>query len=172
MKNSIVFKFFIVAIAAGMMYGCSCEKSYEGVDQMVAQAKTGINEIAVADFKAKYDNFEPFVLIDVRTESEHNHGYIPGAVNIPRGVLEFRIAKQDYWDNAGLYMPGKDEEIIIYCKKGQRGALAAETLRKMGYTNVKNLEGGWKNWEMNYPLEYEKNLEDAGHGGGGEVGGC
>lgn len=171
MKNNIVKSLIFIALGV-FLYGCSCEKSYEGVDEMVKSAKAEIEEISVEDFKAKYDNFDPYVLIDVRTGAEHNHGFIPGAISIPRGVLEFRIGNQEYWDNAGLYMPRKDEEIIVYCKKGHRGTLAAETLRKMGYTNVKNLEGGWKNWELSYPLEYEKNLQEVSHDSGGEVGGC
>ncbi len=172
MKKKLLFNVLVLAAFSLIMSACTCEKTYDNVDQLVETAKTDIDEISVPDFKAKYDNYDPFVLIDVRSEKEHNLGYIPGAINIPRGVIEFRIAKKDYWDNAGLYMPNKDEEIIVYCKKGHRGTLVAETLKKLGYTNVKNLEGGWKNWEMNYPLEYEKNLEETSHDAGGEVGGC
>jgi rhodanese-related sulfurtransferase len=105
---------------------------------------------------------EIYTLIDVRQEIENYYGYIPGSVNIPRGSLEFQIGKQEYWDNAGLYMPEKEEIIVLYCKKGDRGILAAETLTKMGYTNVKALDGGWKEWEVSYPDLYEKNLEKLG----------
>jgi rhodanese-related sulfurtransferase len=59
-------------------------------------------------------------------------------------------------------MPEKTEKIIVYCKKGQRGILAAETLSKLGYSNVYALEGGWKNWEVAFPDIYEKDMDKLG----------
>jgi rhodanese-related sulfurtransferase len=108
----------------------------------------------------------------VREPSEYNAGYIPGALNIPAGTLVFKIANQEFWDNEMLYMPEKDEELIIYCKKGKRGVLAAEALGKLGYKNVINISGGWKKWELTYPLEYEKNLDAMGGEHHEEEGGC
>ncbi len=60
---------------------------------------------------------EIYTLIDVRQEIENYYGYIPGSVNIPRGSLEFNIGKGEYWDNIGLYMPEKEEIIVVYCKR-------------------------------------------------------
>lgn len=142
------------------------------VDQMVALAKANISEIKTKDFMALMEEGEPYTLIDVRTKAEHDAGYIPGAVNVPRGVLEFRIGSQAVWDGLGMYMPEKNEAIVIYCKKGSRGALATETLQKMGYTNVKNMSGGWLEWLSNFPDWTDKNettgaaLPAAGGGGG------
>jgi rhodanese-related sulfurtransferase len=59
-------------------------------------------------------------------------------MNIPRGLLEFKIAKK---------VSDKNKEIVIYCKAGGRGCLAAFNLVRMGYKNVKNMDGGWKAWE-------------------------
>jgi len=70
------------------------------------------------------------LLIDVREPNEFNAGYIPGSVNIPRGVLEFNIDNEAFWDAAFLYLPEKEEEIIVYCKKGKRGMLAGENFKK------------------------------------------
>ena len=120
----------------------------------------------------KLDNGDMILLIDVREPNEFNAGYIPGSVNIPRGTLEFKIGNEAFWDAAFLYLPETTEEIIVYCKKGKRGTLAAETLKKLGYENVTYIDGGWKEWEMNYPLLYEKNLDAMGHDDGGESGGC
>lgn len=113
-----------------------------------------------------------FNLIDVREPSEHNHGYIPGAVNIPRGVLEFNITNEAFWESTGFYFPEPTEEFILYCKKGSRSILAAETLKKLGYKNVTIIEGGWKKWELTFPTLQEKNLELESHGAAEEVGGC
>ena len=122
--------------------------------------------------KEKLDNGDMILLIDVREPNEFNAGYIPGSVNIPRGTLEFKIGNEAFWDAAFLYLPETTEEIIVYCKKGKRGTLAAETLKKLGYENVTYIDGGWKEWEMNYPLLYEKNLDAMGHDDGAESGGC
>lgn len=57
---------------------------------------------------------------------------------IPRGLLEFEIDKK---------VPDKKTKIIIYCKKGGRGILAAESLIKMGYKDVLSITGGLVGWE-------------------------
>ena len=136
---------------------------YENVDQMVEEAAKGIEEIKAVDFKALMDNGDPYVLIDVREKNEFDAGYIPGAVSIPRGVVEFRILKESFWDNEGMYPPMKEELLIIYCKKGSRGTLATASLKSMGFTNIKNLNGGWLEWISNFPDVKEKN-ETAGEG--------
>ena len=65
-------------------------------------------------------------------------GHVPGAMDIPRGLLEFKVGKK---------VPDKNAKIIVYCKKGGRGCLGMCTLCQMGYKNSKNMAGGWKAWE-------------------------
>jgi rhodanese-related sulfurtransferase len=141
---------------------CDKKQDYSSPEAIVETAKQSVTLITADDLYELMNGEEIYTLIDVRQEIENYYGYIPGSVNIPRGSLEFQIGKQEYWDNAGLYMPEKEEIIVLYCKKGDRGILAAETLSKMGYTNVKALDGGWKEWEVSYPDLYEKNLEKLG----------
>jgi len=166
-------KSIIGTIAILLIIGTSCQRKVENMslDQMIETAKASVNMIPVAQLKEKLDNGDMLLLLDVREPAEFNAGYIPGAVNIPRGLLEFKIDNEEFWDAAFLYLPEKDEEIVVYCKKGHRSILAAETLKKLGYTNVSFMDGGWKNWEMNYPLIYLKNLEQMDHSAG-EAGGC
>lgn len=72
-------------------------------------------------------------------------GHVPGARHIPRGLLEFKIDKK---------IPDRTADIILYCKMGGRGCLAACTLCRMGYKNAKNMDGGWMAWEKaGYPVE-------------------
>lgn len=155
-----------------MTTGCQHAEFNQTLDQMVATAQQSVDPVTVEQVYEKLDNGDMILLIDVREPNEFNAGYIPGAINIPRGVIEFKMNNEVFWDGAFLYLPEKGDEIIVYCKKGKRGTLAAETLKKLGYENVTYIDGGWKNWEMNYPLLYEKNLDAMGHDDGDESGGC
>ncbi len=85
---------------------------------------------------------EQIVLIDVREPEEYSSGYINAHNNltIPRGKLEFMAINKI----AKIY--GQDAHIVTYCLKGPRGSLAGYQLKKMGFTNVKNLKGGILNW--------------------------
>lgn len=156
----------------GIIAACSKTETFNSVDELVEFAGKNIKTISVEELKIKIDSFETFNLIDVREPSEHNHGYIPGSVNIPRGILEFNIGKEDFWESTGFYFPEKTELFILYCKKGSRSILAADALQKLGYKNILIIDGGWKKWELTYPNMQEKNLEAESHDSGGEVGGC
>ena len=101
---------------------------------LVGEAKKGLPSISCEDFLAIRDSGEPYTLIDVREEDEWDAGHIEEAVHIPRGLLEFKVAD---------IVPDKNAPIITQCASGGRSALCAQTLIKMGYTNVRNLEGGY-----------------------------
>ncbi len=163
---------FGIAIIIMVMLSACNQVGPQNLDEMVAVAQKHVDATTVEQLKEKLDNGDMILLIDVREPNEFNAGYIPGSVNIPRGVIEFKINNEAFWDAAFLYLPEKDEEIIVYCKKGKRGMLAGETLKKLGFTNVTYLEGAWKKWELTYPDIFEKNLDAMGHDDGGEVGGC
>jgi len=161
-----------ILIAVCFITGCSNQNEFESVDELVAAASEKVEQISPDELKTKLDEGEMFLIIDVREHNAYIYGYIPGAINISRGVLEFKIGNEEFWDSQFLYLPEKTEEIIIYCKKGKRGVLAVNALKSLGFSNIKNLEGGWKAWELAYPLIYEKNLEEAAHGPVEEEGGC
>ncbi len=111
---------------------------------MVTEAKKIICEVSVSEAKALLDKGGD-IFLDCRTSKEFKMGHIPGAMNIPRGLLEFKIAGK---------IPDKNANIIMYCKSGGRGCLATCTLCRMGYKNTKNLDGGWKAWDKaGYPVE-------------------
>ena len=153
---------------------CPCEKEVSGPDEIVAQAQIGLDVITSGELKVMMDSLDVFYLLDVREMTEYAYGYIPGAINIPGGVLIFRMGSEDFWDNEMIYAPEKTDKLIVYCKKGKRSVIAANYLERLGYKNVKFLDGGWKAWEMAYPLEYEENLDALGGGGDdhADEGGC
>ena len=105
--------------------------------QLVAEAMAQIQQIDIAGTGAHLANSG--AVIDVREPGEYQAGHLPGAVNIPRGVLEFKIG-----DNTAL--TNKDLPIVLYCKTGGRAALSAVNLQRMGYTQVRSLTGGFDGW--------------------------
>ncbi len=166
-------KYLLLAIAISITFlGCNKCDTFSTVDEMLLKASKNVKTITAEELKTKIDSFEMFNLIDVREPAEHNFGYIPGSVNIPRGTLEFNIALEEFWVSTGFYLPEASEEFVFYCKKGNRSILAAQALKKLGYKNVKVIDGGFKKWELTYPLLQEKNLELQSHGPVEEVGGC
>jgi rhodanese-related sulfurtransferase len=182
--RKLMFVVAMMIISVGM-YRCSNSigsndatyKEYEDATAMVADAKTRITEISTEEFRSMYESEEPFILIDVRMKAEHDAGYIPGAVNMPRGALEFRIDNEKIWDDEGMYAPIKEDMLIIYCKSGKRSVLAAETLQKLGYKNVKAVEGGFLKWKAENPDMVEENISlETHHGpvssGAEDAGGC
>lgn len=154
MKKLIVF-----TISLFVLISCQTKTGNLTVDEMVEQAAKIVNLSSPDELMKIMEGEENFTVIDVRQSNEHYHGYIPGAVNVPRGSIEFSIGTESFWENEGLYMPLPEEIIILYCKKGKRSILAAQTLMQMGYKKVLVLDGGWKNWELTFPDYCEKNLE-------------
>jgi len=111
---------------------------------LVAEANKHITNVPVSIAKELFDE-GGYIFLDVRTANEFKMGHIPGAIHIERGLLEFKINNQ---------IPDKNAQIVVYCKVGGRGSLAAHTLVCMGYTNVVNIEDGWVAWERSgYPVE-------------------
>ena len=105
--------------------------------QLAAEAKSRIREITVEEIK-KTPVAAPTVLIDVREKDEWRAGHAQGAVHLSRGVLEGEIEAQ---------VPNVETPIILYCAGGNRSALAADNLQKMGYKNVASLAGGFREWK-------------------------
>ncbi len=143
------------------LFGCNSSTTpvqFDSAEAMVESAKSKITSIEQSTLFEKMEEGEMFVLIDVREREEHDAGYIPGSVLIPRGVIEFRIINPEFWDNEGMYEPLKDESIILYCRSGNRSALAAEALEKLGFTNVYSLDEGFNGWKELHPELVELNI--------------
>lgn len=160
-------------LAVFMMSSCSKQKVYHSADEIISEMKIGLESITVQKLNEKIESMETyFMLIDVREPNEHNYGFIPGSINIPAGTILFTMDNAKYWEDQMMYTPEKEDEIVVYCKKGKRSVLAANFLRQLGFKNVKYIDGGWKNWELNYPLLYEKNLDAHTHEEEPDEGGC
>lgn len=105
---------------------------------LVAAAKQHIREVGPDEAKAMLGKAP---ILDVREPGEYAAGCLPGAVNIPRGVLEFKI------DGHPVFQSARGAEILVYCQSGGRSALAVEALHKLGYEKAVSLAGGFKLWQ-------------------------
>lgn len=119
---------------------CQRKRQATNKQDLIAVAKQKITEIEPAKAQAIIAHSK-VCLIDVREAHEFNAGHIDNAILIPRGVLEFSIAKR-------AEITSKSSAIIVYCGSGGRAALAANTLMSMGYTNVMSIAGGYKAWKQ------------------------
>ena len=112
------------------------------VKDLLAAANAEVPRIAPADAASLIASGDPLV-VDVRDGTEVlASGKVPGAVAVPRGLLEFK-ADPDAPSHDPAFR--RDRTVIVYCASGGRSALAGKTLRDMGYTDVRNL-GGFKGW--------------------------
>ncbi len=98
--------------------------------------------ITAEDAKKIMDSGEDFVILDVREQDEFDEGHIPGAILIPYTEIE---------NKAKEMLPDKNKQILVYCRSGRRSKIAAESLAKLGYSNIKEF-GGIIDW----PYEIEK----------------
>ena len=107
--------------------------------QLVAEASQEV-ETLTADAAVKLMQDKNVVFVDLREPAEIEKGTIPGAVHVPRGLLEFQIDPQSPSHNAKL---GGDKKLVLYCGSGGRSALSAKALKDMGVTNVAHVAGGF-----------------------------
>jgi rhodanese-related sulfurtransferase len=144
------FAIAVLATIALALPGFVLAQNYPpSVGQLVASTKKQIKTISMADFKMALDRNDVGVLVDVREPDEFADGRIAGAVNVPRGLIEFTI-----WTHVGF--PDKTDmgrKLTLYCKTGGRCALAAKTLQDLGFTNVTSVDMKLEDWtKAGYPL--------------------
>ena len=121
-----------------------------GFLKIVDDIKPRIRELSVHEVKEWITRGESFHLVDVREESEWSKGHLPDAIHLGKGIIE-RDIEQTIPDMSAL--------IVLYCGGGFRSALAADNLQKMGYVEVRSMDGGIRGWQQaGYPIQ-----SDSGH---------
>lgn len=106
-----------------------------GFLKFVENALKNVREVSVAETQQKMKSGTR--VFDVREDLEFAAGHAKGAEHLSKGIIERDIEKT---------VPGKDTEIVLYCGGGFRSAIAADSLQRMGYTNVLSMAGGWRAW--------------------------
>lgn len=111
---------------------------FKPAHELVQEAKKIVDECTPLEVHDRMSLPET-LLIDVREPDEYRLGHIAGSVNIPRGMLEFKISNEPTLQN--LTRP-----MIVYCKTSGRAALSVVALKSMGFKNVVSLAGGFDAW--------------------------
>ncbi len=119
-------------------------KHSPGFLKVVEEARKNVKELTIEEASELLKKNPDAKLIDVREESEWNHGHAVEAEHLGKGIFERDLEAR---------FPEKDQDLILYCGGGYRSALSAEAAGKMGYTNVYSLIGGYKGmvnagWQM------------------------
>jgi rhodanese-related sulfurtransferase len=139
----------IIAVCLWVCDGATAQTYPPAVSQLVTAAKAQIKTIDMTTFKAAFDKNSVGLLIDVREPEEYANGFIPGAINVPRGVIELRI-----WAYVGF--PDKTDlskKMTLYCGSGTRCVLAAKSLKDLGFSDVTAVDMRIDDWaKAGYPL--------------------
>ncbi|MDX1539671.1 rhodanese-like domain-containing protein [Arsukibacterium sp.] len=138
--------------------------------QLIAQARAAIREVSIDELAAYLERHPEPRLIDVREPAEFAQSHIAGAVNYPRGVLEMQLANHPAVAASGCAADVAltqlaSAPLYLICRSGGRSALAAESLQRMGFTDVYSVAGGMQDWlAANFATQGEPQNEEEPHG--------
>lgn len=136
-----------ILLATSLLVSSSLIAGQAESEKLITESKVQAGEMAPKQLKEMLDADKKVIVMDVREENQRAEGeiYAPSTMAITRGNLEFEVLNK---------IKDKNALIVTYCRGGSRGALAAQTLKKLGYVNATNLKGGLKGWaEEGYPIE-------------------
>ena len=141
------YKLFLLLLSVIIIGGCGSNKnnSYDNVAQLVDDSQASIAKVTVDELKTVLDHKGEYKIIDCRETGEYIDGHIPGAINIPRGVLEF----------SGK-ISNRRETIYVYSETADRASLASQSLKLLKYNKVYLIDGGWHEWNKTFPEQIEK----------------
>ena len=105
-------------------------------EDLVEEAKQQIDEVTPEQVRELQARDERVVYLDVREPNEWNLGRLPHAVHLPRGNLETKVEA----------LIDRSQKVVVYCARGNRSALAALTMKQMGYGNVASMARGFLGW--------------------------
>jgi rhodanese-related sulfurtransferase len=119
---------------------------------LIAEALPEVDELFPWDLEEKLQEDHNLILLDVREPAEFDALHIKGSLNVPRGILE-SACDWDYDETEPELAAGRDREIIVICRSGNRSVLAAQTMQRMGYKKVISLKTGIRGWnDFEQPL--------------------
>ena len=142
--------------------------SRKTLDGLLAEARSRLHRLAPRD--ALDAQQQGALLVDTRSNDERSRdGVIPGAVHIPRSVLEWRVDPDADPAFHNGHIVGLDQQLILVCAHGESTSLAAATLQELGFARATDLAGGFAAWkEEGLPVHAAPEVDaDARPGMGG-----
>jgi rhodanese-related sulfurtransferase len=112
---------------------------------LLADALTRVGELMPWDLHPKLALAQPPLLLDVREPAEFAQVRLAGSVNVPRGLLE-QACEWDFDDTLPALAGGRDTEIVVLCRSGNRSVLAADLMLTLGFKHVVSLKTGLRGW--------------------------
>jgi rhodanese-related sulfurtransferase len=150
MGRMLRFAFILIVVVAVSAPAIAAENWPDSITNYVAKVRKTVQTTDMEGYLAAVKNPNGALLLDVRGEGEFKAGHVPGTVNIPRGLLEFRIWKQ-------FGYPAKvdtNRKIYVQCATGGRATLATADLKKIGFKNAVAVIMNLQDWEKKgYPFE-------------------
>lgn len=147
MRNGIkraIMVILITGVLAGVLTACGNRS--ENTETVQEEAMKGeYHKITAEEAKNRMDSDDTIIILDVRTQEEYEESHIPGAILIPNESIGTQKQEQ---------LPDMDQEILVYCRSGNRSAQAAKKLVEAGYTQIYDFGG-----IMDWPYETESGIE-------------
>jgi rhodanese-related sulfurtransferase len=113
------------------------------VAQKIQAAQKQVKTIGMEEYRKVVENPGGTLIVDVREPQEYAAGHVPGAINIPRGVVEFKI-----WHQVGYPANTQmDQPIVLQCQSGNRASLAAQSLADLGFTRISAVVMSLDDWQ-------------------------
>ena len=141
-------KILLISFISIVLLACSDNSSYEpSKTASILNTTQKIKEITVNDLSEKY--LDEHLIIDVRELNELSAGMIPNAIHIPMGEIATVLPgyiQQNFQDEKNSEL--KRKPILLYCGSGRRSYNSAETLQKLGFTDVTSLDGGFNAYKQ------------------------
>ena len=147
MRNGIkraIMVILITGVLAGVLTACGNRS--ENTETVQEEAMKGeYHKITAEEAQNRMDSDDTIIILDVRTQEEYEESHIPGAILIPNESIGTEKQEQ---------LPDMDQEILVYCRSGNRSAQAAKKLVEAGYTQIYDFGG-----IMDWPYETESGIE-------------
>ncbi len=133
MHRLIVFSLIaLTGLLSPVPPGAFAQALPPAVMQKIQAAQQHVKTIGLEDYRKVVDSPGDAIIIDVREPHEFAAGHVPGAINIPRGVLEFQI-----WKHVGFpAQAAMEKPLYLQCQSGNRASLAAQSLAELGFTRT------------------------------------
>ena len=125
----------ITVVLAGILAACGSRSEYSGTKKE-DEMKGEYHKITAMEAKERMDSGDDIIILDVRTQDEYEESHIPGAILIPNETIGTEMPDQ---------LPDAGQEILVYCRSGNRSAQAAKKLVEAGYTKIYDF-GGIMDW--------------------------